>query len=173
MRILSIIIGLLTILLIGGCSHFWGSAKHTAAAPAGNFDILKMKRDQWRPLAEQGDAEAEFQLGMSYCCGFGPGHTNTIAYKWLCRAALQGHEKAQFQLGRMLGNGIKKRPFSTPQHADFAYMWYGLAAAQGDQMAAGYMYALEETMLPQEIIRARDWETHPETVVNCGKFNLL
>ena len=118
-------------------------------------------------------AEAEFQLGMSYCCGFGPGHTNTIAYKWLCRAALQGHEKAQFQLGRMLGNGIKKRPFSTPQHADFAYMWYGLAAAQGDQMAAGYMYALEETMLPQEIIRARDWETHPETVVNCGKFDLL
>ena len=168
MRLQNAIIALVTALLLGGCSYFGGGAKHTAAVPVGNFDILKMQRSQWQQLAEKGDAEGEYQLGMTYCCGFGPGHTDTIAYKWLCRAALQGHEQAQLQLGRMLGYGIKKRPFHTPQVADFAYMWYGLAAAQGDQMAAGYQAALEQTMSPSQISRAREWETHPATVVNCG-----
>jgi TPR repeat protein len=168
MRIHIAIIGLMSALLLGGCSYFGGGAKQTAATPATHLDILKMQRAQWQQLAERGDAEGEYQLGMSYCCGFGPGHTNTVAYKWLCRAALQGHEQAQFQLGRMLGNGIKKRPFSTPQTADFAYMWYGLAAAQGDQLAEGYLNALEQTMSAQQIARARDWETRPASVVKCG-----
>lgn len=168
MRIQLAVIGLLAALSLGGCSYFGGGSKHTTAASQNKFDVLQMQRDQWRQLAEQGDAEAEYQLGMTYCCGYGPGHTNTTARKWLCRAALQGHEQAQYQLGRMDGNVIKKRPFSTPQHVDYAYLWYGLAAAQGNQLAAGYLAALEQTMSPQEIARARDWETHPETVVNCS-----
>ena len=169
MRIHIAIIGALAATLIGGCSHFWaGANKAAAAAPAPSFDVLKEQRAQWQQLADQGDAEGEYQLGMSYCCGFGPGHTDTEAYKWLCRAALQGHEPAQFQLGRMLGNSIRERPFSMPQQADFAHMWYGLAAAQGDQLAEAYMLALEQRMTPQQIARARDWQTHPATVVNCG-----
>jgi TPR repeat protein len=168
MRIHIAIVGLAAALLLGGCSYFGGGAKQTAAAPAATFDVLKMQRAQWRQLAEQGDAEGEYQLGMSYCCGFGPGHTDTIAYQWLCRAALQGHEQAQYQLGRMFGNGIKKRPFSTPQHADFAYMWYGLAAAQGDELAAGYLAALAQFMSPGQIARAREWEKHPASAVNCN-----
>lgn len=168
MRIHIAIIGLLSALLLGGCGYFGGGAKQTAATPSADFDVLKMQRAQWRQLAEQGDAEGEYQLGMSYCCGFGPEHTDTVAYKWLCRAALQGHEQAQYQLGRMFGYGIKLRPFSEPQRADFAYMWYDLAAAQGDQLAAGYLAALEQSMSSQEIARARDWETHPASVVNCG-----
>jgi len=168
MRIHIAIIGLVTVLLLGGCSYFGGGSKQTAAASAGQFDILAMQRAQWRQLAEQGDAEGEYQLGMTYCCGYGPGHTDAIAYKWLCRAALQGHAQAQFQLGRMLGYGIKKRPFSTPQTADFAYMWYGLAAAQGSQLAEGYMTALEQTMSASQISRAREWEKNPASAARCG-----
>lgn len=168
MRMQIAIISLICTLLFGGCGYLGGGTKHTTATPAADFNILEMQRNQWRKLADQRDAEGEYRLGMSYCCGYGPGHTNTIAYKWLCRAALQGHEQAQFQLGRMLGNGIKKRPLSTPQHVDFAYMWYGLAAAQGDQMAMGYLAALERTMTSQQLARAREWEKHPATVVNCG-----
>ncbi|MEJ2553179.1 MAG: hypothetical protein P8164_07790 [Gammaproteobacteria bacterium] len=167
MRIKIATIGLLSLLLLGGCSYFGGDTKQAAATPAEHFDILKMQRAQWRKLAEQGDPEGEYQLGMSYCCGYGPGHTDTIAYEWLCRAALQGHEQAQYQLGRMFGNGIKKRPFSTPQVADRAYMWYGLAAAQGDQLAEGYLNALVQYMPPSAIARAREWETDPASVVNC------
>jgi len=168
MRIHIAIVGLAVALMLGGCSHLGGGDKQTAAAPAGTLDIFKMQREQWRQLAEQGDAEGEYQLGMSYCCGYGPGHTDTIAYKWLCRAALQGHAQAQLQLGRMLGEEIKKRPFHVPQHADFAYMWYGLAAAQGSQLAEGYMFALENTMSSSQIERAREWEKNPVSVVDCG-----
>jgi len=165
MRIRIAIIGLTAALLLGGCGYFGGGAKKPAAA---GFDAAQVQRAQWRPLAEQGDAEAEYQLGMSYCCGFGPGHTETEAYKWLCRAALQGHEQAQFQLGRLYGNGIKERPFSMPQQTDYAYLWYGLAAAQGDQLAAAYLSALEQGMTPQQIARARAWQAHPASAVNCG-----
>lgn len=168
MRIQIAIIGVLAALLIGGCSHFGAGAKKTAAVPVARFDVLKEQRAQWQRLADQGDAEGEYQLGMSYCCGFGPGHTDTEAYKWLCRAALQGHEPAQFQLGRMLGYSIKERPFSMPQQTDFAHMWYGLAADQGDQLALAYMLALEQSMTSQQIVRARAWQSHPASVVNCG-----
>jgi TPR repeat protein len=162
------IIGILTVLLTSGCSYLWGGSKKTAEKPAGDFNVIQEQREQWRQLAEKGDAEGEYQLGMSYCCGYGPGHTETIAYKWLCRAALQGHEQAQLQLGRMFGNGIKKRPLSTPQQADYAYLWYGLAAAQGSQLAAGYLTAMEEYMTAGQIARARDWEKHPADVAHCG-----
>ena len=167
MRIQIALLGLLTALLIGGCGYFGGGTKKSAAATSSGFDVVKEQRAQWRQLAEQGDAEGEYRLGMSYCCGFGPGRTDTVAYQWLCRAALQGHEQAQFQLGRMAGYGIKERPFTLPQQMDYAHMWYGLAAAQGDQLAEAYMLALEQRMTPHQIARARDWQTHPATVVNC------
>lgn len=168
MRIQIAIIAMLSVLLISGCSHFGGGTKQSAAKPVENFDVDTLLRQQWRQLAETGDAEGEYQLGMSYCCGYGPGHTDTIAYKWLCRAALQGHEQAQYQLGRMSGNVILKRPLSTPQTIDYAYLWYGLAAAQGNQLSAGYLAALGLYMSPQQIARARDWQTHPKDVVHCG-----
>ena len=169
MRIQLAVIGLLATLLLGGCSYFGGgSKKETAAAPTPSFDILQMQRDQWRQLAEQGDAEAEYQLGMTYCCGYGPGHTDTTARKWLCRAALQGHEQAQYQLGRMYGYQIKKRPFSTPSYVEYAYLWYGLAAAQGNQLATGYLASMEQLMSPQQIAEARNWQTHPADVMDCS-----
>jgi TPR repeat protein len=168
MRTRIAIIAMLSALLISGCSYFGGGSKKTAAAPEASYDVLQEQRSQWQQLADQGNAEAEYQLGMSYCCGYGPGHTNAKAYHWLCRAALQGHEQAEYQLGRMFGNVIKKRPLSTPQTMDIAYMWYGLAAAQGSQLATGYMNALGQSMTAQQIARARDWQTHPADVVNCG-----
>lgn len=159
---------MLATLLIGGCSYFGIGSKKTAAKPTSSFDITKEQRVQWQQLAAQGDAEAEYQLGMSYCCGYGPGHTETEARKWLCRAALQGHEQAQYQLGRLYGHGIKERPFSMPQQMDYAHLWYGLAAAQGDQLADAYLIALEQDMTPQQIARAREWQKHPADVAGCG-----
>lgn len=167
MRRIVTVFGVVAALWLSGCSYFGGGSKQ-AAAQNNEFDVLQLQRDQWRQGAEQGDAEAEYQLGMSYCCGNGPGHTETIARRWLCRAALQGHEEAQLQLGRMYGWEISKRPFSTPQTADYAYLWYSLAAAQGSQLAAGYLTALQEYMSPSQIARAQDWQTHPDDVADCG-----
>jgi len=166
MRRIMTLVGVVAALWLGGCSYFGGGSKQPVAQD--HFNVLQLQRDQWQRLADQGNAEAEYQLGMSYCCGDGPGHTESIARKWLCRAALQGHEQAQLQLGRMYGWEIKMQPFSIPQEADYAYLWYSLAAAQGSQLAAGYLTAMEEYMSPSEIARAKDWQSHPADVADCS-----
>lgn len=168
MPVRTLIIALFAASLLGGCSYLGLGEKKQETASLPSFDAFTLQREQWRAGAEQGDAEAEYQLGMSYCCGYGPGRTEIEARKWLCRAALQGHEQAQYQLGRLYGFGIKKQPFSTPQYEDYAYLWYGLAAAQGNQLAASYLLALEQTMSPSQIARARDWQKHPQDVDDCS-----
>ena len=60
----------------------------------------------WRPLAENGDADAEFNLGQAYRLGRGVKIDLGSAQTWLERAASQGHVDAQATLGLLLfGNG--------------------------------------------------------------------
>src|SRR3954452_16535696 len=56
----------------------------------------------WRPLAEKGDADAQFNLGQAYRLGRGV-QTNLAAAKtWLERAGNQGHVDAETTLGLLL-----------------------------------------------------------------------
>lgn len=57
------------------------------------------------PLAEEGDAEAQFCVGQMYANGFGVMMDDAAALKWYGLAATAGHSKAQFQLGVMYANG--------------------------------------------------------------------
>ena len=60
----------------------------------------------WRPLAENGDADAAFNLGQAYRLGRGVKIDLGEAQSWLERAASQGHVDAQTTLGLLLfGNG--------------------------------------------------------------------
>lgn len=45
--------------------------------------------------ASNGDAEAQFQLGNSYCCGEGGFYDTAQAAEWWCKAAAQGHAGAK------------------------------------------------------------------------------
>src|SRR2546426_5529147 len=80
-----------------------------------------------RTKAEQGDAEAQFTLGLS--CEFIPGNgqSEVEAAKWFRRAADQGHSLAQFNLAVMYaaGQGV---PVDEAEAARF----FRLAADQGD-----------------------------------------
>ncbi|MCP4305497.1 MAG: SEL1-like repeat protein [bacterium] len=49
----------------------------------------------WRPLAEQGDAEAQLRLGRMYAYGQGVPQDYVEAMKWFQLAAAQGHENAK------------------------------------------------------------------------------
>ena len=83
--------------------------------------------------AEQGHAEAEFNLGRIYSLGF-PGLPQIDyheAVKWRRRAADKGHPPSQMDLGSMYENGQ-----GVPQDYLLAHMWYNLAAAGWP--AAGY-----------------------------------
>ncbi len=56
------------------------------------FEIIK-------EAAEQGDAEAQYSLGVCYAYGKGVEQDYKEAVKWYTAAAEQGHVKAQFNLG--------------------------------------------------------------------------
>ena len=60
---------------------------------------------QCLPLAEEGDAGAQFCIGRMYGNGFGVGMDDAEALKWHGLAAASGHPEAQFNLGVMYANG--------------------------------------------------------------------
>ena len=55
----------------------------------------------WLPLAEQGDANTQFNLGNMYYEGKGVKQDYAEAVKWYRKAAEQGKANAQFNLGNM------------------------------------------------------------------------
>lgn len=59
----------------------------------------------WKPLAEQGDANAQFNLGLLYARGQGVKQDDGLALQWYHKAADQGLPEAQYNLGEMYFNG--------------------------------------------------------------------
>lgn len=57
---------------------------------------------EWRPLAEAGDADAQFNLGQAYKLGRGVPQDLAIAAGWFGRAAQQNHLQAADNLGLVL-----------------------------------------------------------------------
>ena len=60
---------------------------------------------EWRPLAEQGDADAQFGLGLMYHDGDGVPQDGAEAVRWFRLAAGQGDAHAQLFLGQMYRDG--------------------------------------------------------------------
>ncbi len=93
---------------------------------------------EWKPLAEEGHASAQFQLGAMYEKGRGVRRNHRVAVQWYRRAAEQEHSAAQVNLGGMYraGEGVR-RDYKA------AVQWYRRAAAQQDaraQYKLGEMY---------------------------------
>ena len=97
---------------------------------AQQYDAQRKEFVERKAKAEQGDARAQFQLGLHYYLGRGVEKDFEEAVKWYRKAAEQGNAYAQFNLGGRYfdGEGQKK---------DFveAVKWYRKAAEQGNAMA--------------------------------------
>ena len=78
-------------------------------------------------LAEQGDADAQFNLGLMHVNGQGVPVDYSEGLKWYRLAAEQGDADAQFNLGLMYVNGQ-----GVPLDYSEGVKWYRLAAEQGD-----------------------------------------
>src|SRR5262245_39691075 len=63
-----------------------------------------------RPLAEQGDARAQYNLAVSYEQGWGVSQDLAEAARWYRRAAEQGYSLAQHNLGEFYraGRGVAR-----------------------------------------------------------------
>ncbi|MCI7046793.1 tetratricopeptide repeat protein [Helicobacter sp.] len=94
--------------------------------------------DEVLAKAKQGDAEAQFLLGLMYDQGQGVKQDYEKAAEWFSKAANQGYAKAQYNLGAMYENGQAVR-----QDYKKAFEWYSKAANQGyakAQYNLGAMY---------------------------------
>ena len=140
----------LALLLIFSCATAWAAdfAKGLAAAGAGDFATALA---EWKPLAEQGDAKAQYNLGVMYDKGQGVIEDHKEAVKWYRLAAEQGGASAQNNLALMHATGQ-----GVIQDTVYAHMWWNLAAANGDEMARGNKDTLVKRMTPQDISRAQD-----------------
>ena len=100
--------------------------------------LLALVRE-WRDLAEQGAASAQFDLGQLYESGLSEMTMDHVeAMKWYRLAAEQGLADAQYDLGRIL-----TRHGVTQDYVE-AMKWYRLAAEQGNvwaQYSLGYSYS--------------------------------
>src|SRR5689334_6799617 len=59
---------------------------------------------EWRPVAEAGDANAQYNIGMLYARGQGVPQDYRQAAEWYRKAAEQGVAAAQYNLGVMCAN---------------------------------------------------------------------
>ncbi len=113
-------------------------------------------RKELRPLAEQGNATAQFNLGAMYDFGKGVPQDDKEAVGWYRLAAEQGDASAQNNLALMYftGRGV-------PKDYVQARMWVNLAAAQGHEEARKAVDILAEKMTPAQIAEAqrlaREW----------------
>ena len=78
-----------------------------------------------RPLAEQGNATAQNNLGVMYAKGQGLPQNFAQAVVWYRKAADQGDAGAQFNLGGMYEDGQ-----GVPKDYAQAHMWFSLAASR-------------------------------------------
>ncbi len=93
---------------------------------------------EWRPLADQGDAQAQYFLGHMRAEGLGARQDYAEAAYWLRAAADQGYSYGQFALGYLFERGL-----GVPKDYRRALGYYRSAADQGLAMAhnnIGVMY---------------------------------
>ena len=91
-----------------------------------------------RMAAEQGDARAQYNLGVRYYTGNGVPKDHAETAKWFRMAAEQGDFQAQYNLAYLYYHG-----YGVPQYHTEAVKWYRKAAEQGfieAQYELGVMY---------------------------------
>jgi general secretion pathway protein A len=101
----------------------------------GNY---KEETIRYRGAAEQGDAQAQFSLGLMYKEGREMKQDYEEAVRWYRKAAEQGHAQAQTNLGLMYSKG-----WGVGQDYEEAVKWYSKAADQGIDYAKQILKRLE------------------------------
>ncbi len=130
------------------------SADYQKGVDAANKGDYKTALREWLPFAEQGNAVAQYNLGLLYQKGWGVPQDYKQALKWYHLSAEQGHVDAQYNLGSMYSDGQ-----GVPQDYKQGVKWFILSAEQGDadaQYNLGAMYNNGDGVI-QDYVRAHMW----------------
>lgn len=134
-----------------------------ATYASGQFDFAKSSNTstdavgaiaKYKPLADQGNTVAQFNMGTIYHTGYGVTPDDATAAIWFRKAAEQGFARAQSALGLLYltGHGV-------PQDYGQAAHWLTKAAQQGDSIAQenlGAMYG-KGVGVPRDERLAIEW----------------
>ncbi len=165
---------LLFILLLAGGVAIPSTAAENSAFDQGMSAYMAKQYETaikiWRPLAEGGDAKAQYYLGVMYADGKGVKQDYSEAIKWYRKSAERGSTIAMVALGHMYENGK-----GIAQDIPKALKWYKkatdkknmtglkgrsryrqLAGVSAAKSELGRIYALG-LGVPQNFSEARKW----------------
>ena len=136
--------------------------KGFAAYEAGDYATAFV---EFSELAEQGYADAQYNLALMYDNGEGVTQDYAEAVKWYTLAAEQGDATAQFTLGWMYYNGQ-----GVVQDYELAHMWANIAAANGSETGVIVRDFVAEELSKSEITSAQALarECMASNYANCG-----
>ena len=139
----------------------------------------------WKPLAKEGDCDAQYALGLLYFEGLGVGQSYDKAIDLWTRSADQGQAQAQISLGIVYsrsslpytsldcrrGCGQGKDPLK-------AYRWFGIAGEIGSphemQVAQDSLKKIVVEMTPEQIkegdVLVDSWKPDPTRCDTRGIF---
>lgn len=145
-------------LLVGICLAVAGCGDQTKREAAsyqegidayaqGNF-VLALEK--FKPLAEHGNAQAQYNIGMMYRQGKGMPQDDKEAAAWLSKAAEQGYVEAQENLAVLYSQGR-----GVAQDWVQADKWFSIAAVSGKETAVNNQKVVEVHMPPEKIAEAK------------------
>jgi TPR repeat protein len=140
------------------------------------------KRSSLEAKAAAGDAQAQYDLGKTYCCETGPQiersisvYDNQKATEWLCKSALQNYGPAQYKLALIYSgdeiSGLRVLLRATALFGDkasalpVAWIWASKAADNGTDKAAALRDSIGQKLTTAERASATaalsKWKTVP------------
>ncbi len=112
--------------------------------------------EEFKPLADQGEVQAQYFVGFFYYRGYGVPADNAVAANWFRKAATQRDSRSAFYLGKMYekGEGVER-------DLTQAHLWLSLSAKNAPNARdAAYtredIGKLERRMTPEQIARAKE-----------------
>jgi TPR repeat protein len=142
--------GLSCILAIFLCAALCAAADFSTGLAAYNKGDYVTAVKEWRPLADQGVAAAQYNLALMYLDGHGVPQDLAEAVKWFKRSADQDYTQAQHNLGAMYGagQGVKRDYIQ-------AYKWLNICAAKGNSGCESQRDLIAKKLKPSQLATAQ------------------
>lgn len=119
-----------------------------------NKEDYKTALFEWKPLAKEGDAVAQYNIGLIYENAYGVLKDYKEAAEWYRKSAKQGFEDSEFSLGYLYSTGD-----GVPRDYKKASKWYRRAAEKDLAIAQyhlGWLYTVGYGV-PYDLSLAKHW----------------